>query len=99
MVSASSTSLAPLVAHIALTIAGVALLVLTPPASGSIVLVGIGDWSAGSIATAAIGRGARIAGRGPGDHSLIVIGDRDRLLPLIRHGIVPLAAPAILCAA
>lgn len=89
----------PIVGQSLATLAGIATLVLVPPAHGTILLVSATRQPVAAIANAALAAGASIARRGPGDHSLIVVGDRDRLLGLWRDGLVPLAAPAILCAA
>jgi hypothetical protein len=78
---------------------GIAILALVPPAHGTILLVSATRQPVAEIANAALAAGALIARRGPGDHSLIVVGDRNRLFRLSRRGLIPLAAPAILCAA
>ncbi len=79
--------------------AGIAILALAPPAHGTILLVSATRQPVAEIANAALAAGALIARRGPGRHSLIVVGDRARLLRLLHRGLIPLAAPAILCAA
>jgi hypothetical protein len=99
MVTLFDSSKLPVLAQVAGAIAGLLSLALIPPAHGTILIVSITGDRMAEIADAALATGARIARRGPGDHSLIVVGDRDRLIHLSRRGLIPLAAPAILCGA
>ncbi len=91
--------LSPVLAQVAAAIAGLSSLALVPPANGPMLIVSITGDRTADIVNAALAAGARIARRGPGDHSLVVIGDRNRLIGLARQGMVPLAAPAMLCGA
>jgi hypothetical protein len=88
-----------MLAQVTAAIAGLTSLALVPPANGPMLVVSIKGDRTADIANAALATGARIARRGPGDHSLVVIGDRDRLMRLVRQGMIPLAAPAMLCGA
>lgn len=97
MVTPFTSCLLPVVAQVAGAIAGLSSLALIPPAHGPILIVSIAGDRTADIANAVLATGARIARRGPGDHSLVVVGDRDRLIGLSRQGLIPLAAPAILC--
>ncbi|MBD8546963.1 hypothetical protein [Sphingomonas sp. CFBP 8760] len=99
MVTSFTPSLLPMLAQVAGAIVGLLSLALVPPAHGTILIVSIAGDRVAEIANAALATGARISRRGPGDHSLIVIGDRDRLIGLSRRGLIPLAAPDILCGA
>ena len=99
MVISFTSSLLPVLAQVAGAILGLLSLALVPPAHGTIMIVSIAGDGVAEIANAALPTGARIARRGPGDHSLIVVGDRDRLIGLSRRGLIPLAAPDIVCGA
>lgn len=97
MVTPFSTAMLPVLAQVVGAIAGLSTLALFPPARGTILLVSLTGQSVGGIADAAIAAGGRIARRGPFDHSLVVVAERARLIGLSRRGLVPLAAPAMLC--
>lgn len=99
MVTPFTSCVLPVLAQVAGAIASLSSLALIPPAHGTILIVSIAGDRPADIANAALATGARIARRGPGDHSLVVVGDRDHLLGLLRRGLIPLAAPAILCGA
>lgn len=93
------TTIVPVLGQMTAALSGLLSLALMPPVHGNIVLVSITQRPIADIANAALASGALIARHGPGGHSLIVVGDRDRLIGLIRQGLIPLAAPAALCAA
>lgn len=68
-----------------------------PPADGYTLLVPIGGAAAGQLIAVALDHGATLVQRGPFGRSLVVRGERRRLLPLLGQGIVPLNARAAGC--
>ena len=89
---------APLVAQLAAAVGGLLVMAFAPPAQGSMLLVPMTEQARISLPGLAVGHGALLLGVGPLDGSLLVRGDRSQLgLTLLRQGIVPMAAPAILC--
>ncbi len=73
----------------------IVMLGFAPAPGGALLLVPL-DGSAG-LARAAVDRGALIVDRGPGS-TLVVRGDLGILdWPLLRHGVLTLGAPALLC--
>lgn len=71
---------------------------LTPPATGSILLVPLGHGGSGIALQRALETGARLEGAGPIAGSFVVDGDRNRLAPvMLNAGVLILAAPALLC--
>lgn len=65
----------------------------TPPAQGNMLLVPLGPAAGRQMAALAVGNGARLVQAGPLPSSLIVSGDRSRLLaPLGGHGVLVLGA-------
>lgn len=97
MVIPFSSGVWPIMMQVTGTVMSLLLLALAPPAHGTILLVSLAGAPLADIANAAMATGARIARRGPGAHSLVVFGDRARLIHLSRQGLIPLAAPNILC--
>lgn len=70
-------------------------LALAPPARGTLLLLPVGG--AASPVRLAIARDALLIGRGP-IGSVVVRGDRHALLwPMLRAGVLTLAAPALAC--
>lgn len=93
-------SSALLAGQIAIAIVGVASLLLTPPASGAMLLVPLAPDSANGLAAAAIASGARpLAGGGAGG-ALIVRAERAAIVaPMVARGVLVLAAPETGCGA
>lgn len=73
-------------------------LLLAPPARGRILLVPILAGSGSHLAADMVGRGARLVAPGPTDGSIVVDGDRDRIMPgLLRRGVIPMSAALVDC--
>lgn len=73
-------------------------LVLVPPARGPILLVPIMPGSGSHLAADMIAQGARLVAPGPTRGSLVVDGDRDRIVAgLLRRGVVPMSAVLVDC--
>lgn len=83
--------------QIGASVLGLAALALAPPARGRMVLVPVWPGSAVRLAAAAMERGGRLVATGPFAGSLVVEGERARLIPLLARGVVPLSATAIDC--
>ena len=67
-----------------------------PPAQGSMFLLPFRTHA--PVAALAVTGGARIIASGPAEGSLVVVGQRDRLLlPMLKAGILVMAAPAAGC--
>lgn len=67
-----------------------------PPAQGRMFLLPLRTHA--PVAALAVTGGALIIASGPADGSLVVVGRRDRLLlPMLRAGILVMAAPAAGC--
>lgn len=88
----------PLAAQILLGLFGLATFAFTPPERGAMLLVPVTREAQAQLPALAVAHGALLLGRGPGGGSLVVRGDRARLVgALLRHSIITVAAPAILC--
>lgn len=73
-------------------------LALLPPATGRMLILPLSASAGRQAAALAVGGGARLMGAGPVAGSLIVWGDRDRLLTRVTHsGALLLAAPPGAC--
>lgn len=91
----SPANMCIVVAQIAIGIASLAMLALAPPARGAMLLVPLMS-DAPAARLARDGR-ALLLGQGPAG-SLVVRGDRQTLFwPLLRAGVLAIAAPASLC--
>ena len=74
------------------------LLAVAPPARGALLILPLGGYSQAELTTLALAHGASLLGRGPMASSLIVYGERDRLVwPLVRAGVLTLNAGAAGC--
>lgn len=94
----SPAHIMPLVAQSLLALAGLAALAFAPPASGAILLLPLTAQARADLPGVAVRGGARLIGQGPVAGSLVVRGERARLgAALLRRGILPVAAPAMLC--
>ena len=72
--------------------------ILAPPATGSILLLPLGNSSSGAMLHQAFASGARLEGAGPVAGSFIVRGDRARLSSAMREShVLMIAASPILC--
>lgn len=93
--TAFSHSLSLVVAQLAIGIGALAALALTPPANGAMLLVPlVGDAPAVQLARDSE---ALLLARGPGG-GVVVRGERRALFwPLLRAGVLTVAAPASLC--
>ncbi|MFD1106678.1 hypothetical protein [Sphingobium olei] len=84
-----------LLAHCSLMLIGLLALYAIPPVRGPMLLVPMTSKARRSVAAQAVSGGARLISAGPWMGSLLVDGERRRLgMPLLRAGIVPLAARA-----
>ena len=73
-------------------------LLLVPPAHGRILLVPILPGSGSHLAADMIVQGARLVAPGPTSGSLVVDGDRDRIMAgLLRRGVIPMSAVLVDC--
>lgn len=73
-------------------------LALAPPAHGRMLLVPVWPGSAAHLAADIVDRGGRLVAPGPTAGSLVVDGDRDRILPgLLARGVVPMSAVLVDC--
>lgn len=73
---------------------------LAPPAYGRILLVPVLPGSGSHLAADMVARGARLVAPGPTGGSLVVDGDRDRILPgLLQRGVIPMSTVLIDCGA
>lgn len=89
-----------LLAQVGLISAGVLALAFYPPASGPMALIALDGRDAGRMAGPALDRGAILLGRGPLTNILLVNGTRERIArPMLRRGILVIAAPASWCGA
>ena len=71
---------------------------LAPPQSGGMILIPLTPHAARLVAKLALEGGASLSSNGPVPGSIIVVGDRDaRIVPLLREGIVTLAASSKGC--
>ncbi|MBP8232218.1 MAG: hypothetical protein KAY22_07940 [Rhizorhabdus sp.] len=92
----SETSVVALVLQSIAVVAGVAVLALSPPASGPVLVVPLG--SASPLIWLGRSDDVRIVGLGRLAGSIMVLGERDRLLPVaLRHGAILLPALPDLC--
>jgi hypothetical protein len=74
------------------------LLAIAPATKGSMLLVSIKERPPGELIALALARGASLIQRGPLPSSVIVYGERSRLLvPLAREGVLTLAGGAAGC--
>jgi len=85
------------VAQIAGAIGLFALLALTPPARGTILLIPVSVRARADLPLVALSHGASFVQRGPFPASLVVEGERTRLLPLAADGIIAVAGGAAGC--
>lgn len=88
---------AALGAQLALVLVGLILLYGNPPANGRILLIPMTAQARAQLVPVAISRGARLVAHGRLRGSMVVDGRRDRLLPLMMAGILPLRATAAAC--
>lgn len=73
-------------------------LLLAPPAHGRILLVPIWPGSGSHLAADMVDHGARLVALGPTRGSIVVDGDRDRIVPgLLRRGVIPMSAVLVDC--
>ncbi|WP_165324545.1 hypothetical protein [Rhizorhabdus phycosphaerae] len=92
----SDLSVVALILQCMAVVTGVAVLALTPPARGPMLVVPLG--SASPMIWLAHRDDIRIAGLGRFAGSIMVLGERDRLLPVaLRHGAILLPALPDLC--
>jgi hypothetical protein len=79
-----------------LAVGGIAALLLSPPATGTLLVVPVVGSGAGAL-NAALSGGARLIGRGALPGSLIVEGRRDAMLPAVMRagGVIVAARPAL----
>lgn len=92
----SDPSVVALILQCMAVVTGVAVLALAPPASGPMLVVPLG--SASPMIWLAGRDDIRIAGLGRFAGSIVVLGERDRLLPVaLRHGAILLPALPDLC--
>jgi hypothetical protein len=90
----------PVAAQLLLACGATAGAIAAPPARGAMLIVPLAARSTGSSLALAQRHGALLLGRGPVAGSLIVAGDRRRLLPsLLAQGMLVTAAPAGWCRA
>lgn len=88
----------PLAAQVLLALFGLAAFAFTPPKRGAMLLVPLTREARADMPALAVAHGALLLGQGPGGGSLIVRGDRARLVgALLQHSIIAVAAPEILC--
>ena len=86
-----------LLAQCAIGIGGLFILTIFPPRAGAMLLLPLGPDGEGRAVATAVNEGARLAGRAPSGQ-LVVIGERRRLIgPLLREGVLILAAPRTGC--
>jgi hypothetical protein len=77
-----------------------ALIALTPPARGTMLIVPLGGLHQGEMTALALSHGASVMQRGPLPSSMIIYGDRAQLLlPLARAGVLMVAGGAVGCGA
>lgn len=77
---------------------GSALLLAGPPAEGAMLLVPTTSGAARALVALAVDRDARLVGSGPLPGSMVVAGERVRLLrPMLRAGVLVFAAPPAGC--
>jgi len=94
----SPTHIALFAVQLSLALVGLAAFAFAPPVSGAMLLVPLTAQARANLPALAIDSGVRLLGQGPVAGSLVVRGDRARLgTALLRRGIVPLAAPEIIC--
>lgn len=80
------------------TLLGGLLLFAVPPAKGAMLLVPTDAAARRAMLPAAVDAGARLVGPGPFAGSYVVFGGRSALVgPLVRLGVLPLAAPPAGC--
>lgn len=84
-------------AQLAIILLGLALLYGNPPAQGRILLVPMTAGARAHLVPDAVAHGARLVASGRLPGSMVVEGQRDALLPLLRGGILPLRAFAAAC--
>ena len=82
-----------------LVLGGVAALAVWPPREGAMMLVALDGRDAARLVAPALEAGAALAGRGPLSNMIVVRGERSRLTPMARHGVILIAAPRGLCGA
>ena len=88
----------PLAAQLLLALFGFAALAFTPPERGAMLLVPLTREARAHLPALAVAHGALLLGVGPGGGSLVVRGDRARLVEaLLRHSIIAVAAPEVIC--
>ncbi len=84
--------------QLGLVVCAVPMLALAPPARGRILMVPVWPGSARHLAADLVDRGGRLVAAGPIAGSLVVDGDRDRLIGgLIARGVVPMSAMLVDC--
>lgn len=77
-----------------------AALAFWPPAHGRMLVVPVAPGMDAGLAALVIERGALLLGPGAFPGSLIVLGDRDRVMRgMLGHGVIAIAAPSMLCGA
>jgi hypothetical protein len=87
-------SFSPLALQLSLILSGLALLALWPPASGRMLLVPVTTAAQHRLVTAAVEQGALLIAPGPIAGSMIVSGERSRLMARLAHlGILAMVAP------
>ncbi len=83
------------VVQVAASVVLVPLVVVTPPADGTFLLLPVTGEPAAAVAVAA---GALVVAAGPTSNSLVVRGSLGALAkPLLLRGIIPLGVPSALC--
>lgn len=86
--------------QVALVVAGLAGLALSPPPRGRMLLIPITDQGRAHMLSRALLAGAAVIARGPITDSYVVYGDRARIAPsLYEGGVLALAGTGDLCGA
>lgn len=86
--------------QVALVVAGLAALALSPPASGRMLLIPMTERGRAHLLSQALGAGASLIARGPIAGSYVVYGERARIAPSVyADGVLALAGSAGLCGA
>ena len=84
--------------QLGLVACAVPVLALAPPAHGRMLVVPVWPGSGRHLAADLVGRGGRLVAPGPFAGSLVVDGDRARLVDgLIARGVVPMSAVLVDC--
>lgn len=83
------------IGQVAIAAGALAVLALAPPLRGDMLLIPL--WPDAPTARLALAQDARLVAAGPGG-GMVVRGERDALFwPLLRAGIVTIAAPSLIC--